>query len=153
MSILQNVHELDVTTAFGKPSDKLVCGRLGGEVECVLLSRHDRQHLTNPSNVNYRANLLALKNAGCDIVLATTACGSLDETYRPGDLVVLDDFIDRTYKREQTYYDASSPDLFARICHMPMYPAFSAHMRSIIIDACQRANVIVFIYFYIFLKF
>lgn len=140
MNILENVHEQDVTTPFGKPSDKLICGRLG-HVECVLLSRHDRQHLTNPSNVNYRANLLALKNAGCDLVLATTACGSLNEAYRPGDLVIIDDFIDRTYKREQTYYDASRPDHFHRICHMPMFPAFCAEMRSILIDACERAKV------------
>lgn len=126
---------------FGSPSDKLICGRLGG-VECVLLSRHDRQHLTNPSNVNYRANLLALKNAGCDCVLATTACGSLDESYRPGDLVVVDDFIDRTYKREQTYYDGTQPQAFHRICHMPMFPAFCAEMRAVIIDACERAKVI-----------
>lgn len=129
-----------MNTPFGKPSDKLVCGRLG-KVDCVLLSRHDRQHLTNPSNVNYRANLLALKEAGCDVILATTACGSLNEDYRPGDLVVLDDFIDRTYKREQTFYDGTQPQIFHRICHMPMFPAFSSEMRSIIMEACERAKV------------
>ena len=143
MSILEDIHELEIETPFGKPSDKLICGKLGGSVECVLLSRHDRQHLTNPSNVNYRANLLAMKKAGCDIILATTACGSLHEDYRPGDLVIIDDFIDRTYKREQTYYDGTQPEHgFAKICHMPMFPGFCAEMRAILIEACERAKVL-----------
>jgi purine nucleoside phosphorylase len=67
---------------------------------------------------------LALKNAGCNVILVTTACGSLNENYKPGDLVILDDFIDRTSKRHQSYYDGTNPTFFNRICHIPMYPAF-----------------------------
>ena len=128
--MLEDSYELEVDTVFGSPSDKLTCGRIAN-VECVLLSRHDKNHLTGPSQVNYRANLLALKNAGCNIIIVTTACGSLNENYKPGDLVILDDFIDRTSKRHQSFYDGTNPTFFNRICHIPMYPAFRFEIFSI----------------------
>lgn len=140
MSLFEDPYELDVTTVFGKPSDKLVCGKIK-DIDCVLLSRHDKNHLTGPSNVNYRANLLALKNVGCNVIVVTTACGSLDERYKPGDLVVLDDFIDRTTKRQQTFYDGTQPEHFNKICHIPMFPAFSPELRSIIVKECESASL------------
>ena len=140
LDILENPVEVEVETVFGKPSDKLVCGKING-VECVIMARHDREHLTNPTNVNYRANVLALKNAGCTVIVATTACGSLNENFKPGDLAILDDFIDRTTKRSQTYYDNSQPESFHRICHIPMYPAFSSELRQILIDECAEQKV------------
>jgi 5'-methylthioadenosine phosphorylase len=133
------VHELDVDTIFGKPSDKLICGKIKN-IDCVLLSRHDRNHTTNPSNVNYRANMLALKNAGCNVILVTTACGSLNENYKPGDLAIIDDFIDRTSKREQTFYDGTRAE-FKRISHMPCYPAFSPQLRKLLVEACERVGI------------
>lgn len=139
VNILQDSYEQEVNTVFGQPSDKLICGKINN-IDCVLLSRHDRNHLTNPSNVNYRANLLALKNVGCNVILVTTACGSLNEHYKPGDLVILDDFIDRTYKRQQTYFDGTQDD-FKRICHIPMYPAFNNELRKILIDVCDKENI------------
>ncbi|CAF0734797.1 unnamed protein product [Brachionus calyciflorus] len=136
VNFLQESHEIEVDTIFGKPSDKILCGKINN-VDCCILSRHDKNHLTGPSNVNYRANLLALKNAGCNILLVTTACGSLNENYKPGDLAILDDFIDRTYKREQSYYDGSKTE-FSKICHIPMYPAFSKEMRNVLVDQCEK---------------
>ena len=62
VNFLKDSFELEVDTLYGKPSDKLICGKLGNNVDCVLLSRHDKNHLTGPSQVNYRANLLALKS-------------------------------------------------------------------------------------------
>jgi len=94
----------------------------------------------NPSNVNYRANLLALKNAGCKVVLATTACGSLNESYEPGDVVILDDLIDRTHKRQQTYFDGTHSD-FQRVCHIPMFPCFSTELRNVIIKVAENCNI------------
>ena len=140
IDILKDAHELDMDTICGKPSDKLTCGKING-VDCVLLSRHDKNHLTGPTQVNYRANLLALKNAGCHIVVVTTACGSLNENYKPGDLVILDDFIDRTTKREQSYYDGKNPAQFNKICHIPMYPAFSPELRKILIEQCESSGI------------
>ena len=140
IEILQDAYELEVETIYGKPSDKLICGKING-VECILLSRHDKNHLTGPTQVNYRANLLALKNAGCNVLIVTTACGSLHEKYKPGDLVILDDFIDRTTKREQTFYDGKHIHAFNKICHIPMYPAFSTELRDILVEQCEKANI------------
>lgn len=88
----------------GAPSDVLVEGKING-VECVLLARHGRKHSIMPSNVNYRANIWALKNVGCTHVVVSTATGSLQENIKPGDIVIIDNFIDRTTKRNQTFYD------------------------------------------------
>lgn len=73
----------------------------------VLLARHGRSHAINPSNVNYRANIHALKVLECTHVIATTATGSLKAEIKPGDIVILDDFIDRTKNRVCTFYDGS----------------------------------------------
>lgn len=83
-----------MTTSFGDPSDVLISGEIGG-IQCILLARHGRKHSIMPSNVNYRANIWALKEAGCTHIIATTATGSLQEHITPGDLVLLDNFIDR----------------------------------------------------------
>jgi 5'-methylthioadenosine phosphorylase len=139
LSEFKDTHELEVDTPFGKPSQHLVCGKLNG-VDCVLLQRHGRDHCTAPSKINYRANLYALKSVGCQAVVVTTACGSLTESYKPGDIVLVDDFIDRTYAREQTYFDHSSDEFFG-VCHVPMYPAFSRELRSILIEASRREGI------------
>ncbi|KAL7878175.1 hypothetical protein SRHO_G00048180 [Serrasalmus rhombeus] len=93
--ILECRTERFVDTPFGKPSDALIMGKIKN-VDCVLLARHGRQHTIMPSNVNYRANIWALKQQGCTHVIVTTACGSLREDIQPGDIVLLDQFIDRT---------------------------------------------------------
>lgn len=82
-------------TPYGEPSDKQVVEGRIGNTTVVLLARHGKDHTVNPSNVNYRANIWALKQIGCHIVLATTACGSLVLGIPPGHLVVLDQYIDR----------------------------------------------------------
>lgn len=87
-----------------------------------------------PSNVNYRANLWALREEGCSHVVVTTACGSLQEEVHPGDCVILDQFIDRTTKRISTFYDGllGSPK---GVCHIPMDTPFCERTREIIIQA------------------
>jgi 5'-methylthioadenosine phosphorylase len=84
-----------------------------------------------PTNVNFRANIWALKEAGCTHILASTCCGSLREEYRPGDLVILDQFIDRTTKRIQTFFDGKvgSPP---GICHLPLEEPFCPRTRKVI---------------------
>jgi 5'-methylthioadenosine phosphorylase len=83
----------------------------------------------------------ALRQAGCDVIVATTACGSLDESYKPGDLVILDDFIDRTHKRPQSFYDGSQPNDFHKICHIPMFPAFSNDLRALLINQAEHLGL------------
>ena len=139
VNIIKDAYEVEVDTIFGKPSDKLICGKINN-IECVILPRHDKSHSTSPSNVNYRANLLALKNAGCHVILATTACGSLCEEYEPGDLVLIDEFIDHTKKRVQTFYDGNGQAPFNKVCHIPIHPCFNSEIRNIISDACNRLN-------------
>ncbi|KAK3554602.1 hypothetical protein QTP70_027882 [Hemibagrus guttatus] len=92
--ILEGRTERYVETPFGKPSDALILGKIR-DVQCVLLARHGRKHTIMPSNVNYRANIWALKEEKCTHILVTTACGSLREDIRPGDIVLIDQFIDR----------------------------------------------------------
>lgn len=92
--ILKNRTEKEVTTPFGAPSDKLILGEISG-VPCVLLARHGRGHKILPHQVNYRANICALKQEGCTQIIISTATGSLREDYKPGDLVILDNFIDK----------------------------------------------------------
>ncbi|KAF4804310.1 hypothetical protein TURU_009164 [Turdus rufiventris] len=93
--ILEGRTEKYVDTPYGKPSDALILGKIKN-VDCVLLARHGRHHTIMPSNVNYRANIWALKEENCSHVLVTTACGSLREEIQPGDLVIIDQFIDRS---------------------------------------------------------
>ncbi|XP_075165325.1 methylthioadenosine phosphorylase [Haematobia irritans] len=133
--ILVNRKETSVTTPFGNPSDVLIEGDIDG-VKCVLLARHGRKHNIMPSNVNYRANIWALKEAGCTHLLVSTACGSLREEIKPGNLVIPNDFIDRTTKRCQTFHDGemSSPQ---GVCHLPMYPAFNERCRNILLQTAK----------------
>ncbi|MCU0681603.1 MAG: S-methyl-5'-thioadenosine phosphorylase [Polyangiaceae bacterium] len=91
-------------TPFGPPSDALSRGRLG-EIEVVFLPRHGRGHRASPTDVNYRANVAALKMAGVTHLVAVSAVGSLREGVAPGDLVAVDQFIDLTKRRASTFFD------------------------------------------------
>ncbi|TMS32632.1 hypothetical protein L596_000449 [Steinernema carpocapsae] len=111
-NFLENVRNVAIDTPYGPPSDELIEGTIGN-VSCVILPRHGRKHQYSPTNVNYRANLWALMKSGVNIIIACTASGSLREEIAPGHFVVLDSFIDRTTKREQTFYDGKSRDILA----------------------------------------
>jgi len=95
MEGLEDVREERVSTPFGDPSDAYIIGRLG-EVELVFLPRHGRGHPYNPSEVNYRANIFGMKTLGVSWIISISAVGSLKEEIPPGDLVMIDQFIDRT---------------------------------------------------------
>ena len=127
-------------TVFGEPESSLQYGKLMG-VDCVLLSRHGHKHNAMPSNINYRANILALKDAGCTHIIATTACGSLKENIKPGEFVILDQFIDRTTKRLSTYYDGTQNG-FKGVSHIPMRHPFSVPLREVLIKACKESKIV-----------
>ena len=108
------VYELDgledaewkaVETPFGAPSDELLTGTLGGQ-RLVFLPRHGRGHKVPPSELNFRANIDALKRAGCGAVISVSAVGSLKETLSPGTFVLVDQFIDRTFARVKSFFSA-----------------------------------------------
>lgn len=101
---LKAVRELRVRTPFGAPSDAIIVGTLEG-VRVAFLSRHGRGHLLNPSGINYRANIYALKSLGVSRVISISAVGSMKESIKPGDILIPDQFIDLTKRRASTYFE------------------------------------------------
>ncbi|KKR49078.1 MAG: Purine nucleoside phosphorylase [Candidatus Magasanikbacteria bacterium GW2011_GWC2_40_17] len=137
LSAFQINEEKKVVTPYGVEPVILKIGILG-ENKLVFLSRHGQEHTIPPSQVNFRANIFALKEVGCDYILATTAAGSLKEDIKRGDLVILDQFIDFTKHRFSTFYEKFEP-------HKPIHTAlaypFSEFLRKKIIIACQKLNL------------
>lgn len=100
---LEGASWVRVKTPWGRPSDEVLVGRLNGTA-MAFLPRHGRGHVQTPSSINYRANIDALKRLGCTDVVAVSAVGSLRADYAPGDFVVVDQFIDRTFAREKSFF-------------------------------------------------
>ena len=134
--ILSNVHEEEVSTPYGKPTSVLKHGMIN-EKEVILISRHGKHHEYSPTEVNYRANLYALKEAGVTRILATTACGSLKEEIGRGHFVVLDQFIDFTKHRINTYADTFENG----IVHTPMAEPFDEILRGLFFSAATQLNL------------
>jgi 5'-methylthioadenosine phosphorylase len=134
--ILKGAREIVVDTPYGEPSSSLMCGRLNG-TEVVMVARHGRKHQYSPSQVNYRANIRALKDQKVTHVLATTACGSLREEIGRGDFVILDQFIDLTRLRKTTFFD--SFDEGAR--HTSMADPFNPELRRVLYDAAKELEL------------
>lgn len=134
--ILSHVHEEEVSTPFGKPTSVLKHGIINMK-DVVMISRHGKHHQYSPTEVNYRANLYALKEAGVTHILATTACGSLKEEIGRGHFVVLDQFIDFTKHRINTYADKFE----AGIVHTPMAAPFDEKLRELFFTAATQMNL------------
>ncbi len=100
---LANPGWVDVATPWGTPSDQILTGSLGG-VAMAFLPRHGRGHVHSPTTVPYRANIDALKRLGVTDVVSVSACGSFREDMAPGDFVIVDQFIDRTFARETSFF-------------------------------------------------
>jgi 5'-methylthioadenosine phosphorylase len=103
MPDLQDVEIKIVDTPFGKPSSPIVIGTLEGQ-RTAFLARHGEGHVLSPSEINYRANIYALKSIGVERIVSVSACGSLREDYEPGDIVVPDQLFDFTKGREKTFF-------------------------------------------------
>jgi 5'-methylthioadenosine phosphorylase len=101
---LIDIEKLDIDTPFGKPSDLITVGRLGG-VGVAFLPRHGKGHRLSPTEVPYRANIYALKSLGVEHIISVSAVGSLKEALKPGDLVIPDQLIDRTRNRVSSFFD------------------------------------------------
>ena len=135
--ILKNAQEIAVDTPYGAPSSALTVGTIEG-ADVVLLARHGRQHTITPTHVNFRANISALKEAGCTHIVATTAVGSLREEIRRGDLVIMDQFIDFTRFRRVTFFDEFEP---GNARHTAMPDPFSSEIREVLIDCAKELGV------------
>jgi len=119
---LENAEQISLETPWGAPSDALIKGQVGN-VTFVFLPRHGKGHRLSPTTVPYRANIDALKRLGCTDILSISACGSLQEQYAPGEFVMVDQFIDRTFAREKSFFG----------------PGMVAHV-SVADPVCQRLS-------------
>jgi len=130
---LEDAQWIAVETPWGAPSDELLTGRIEG-VKFVFLPRHGRGHPIGPSHLNYRANVDALKRAGCTDLVAISAIGSLREELAPGRFVVVDQFIDRIVAREASFF---GPGLVA---HVSMADPVCPRLSEMVADAAQAAG-------------
>ena len=130
---LEDRREEQVETAWGKPSDALVRGRIG-EVELVFLPRHGKGHRITPTEVPYRANIAALKAAGVTDILSISACGSLQEAYAPGQFVAADQFIDRTFARDKTFFGTGM------VAHVSMAHPVCPRLSGLAANAAEAAG-------------
>jgi len=131
--IIKDAKDKEVKTPYGKPTSPLKIGKIKG-IDVVLIARHGREHTIPPTEVNYRANIHALKEEGVTHILATTACGSLKKNIERGDLVILDQFIDFTRLRKLTFYDKFEPN---KPIHTAMADPFDDKLRKILIDTAK----------------
>lgn len=121
---MTDVKRVKAHTPYGAVSDLLILGKINGK-ECVGIPRHGAHHSLMPSLVNYRANIWALKDQGVTHIIALSACGSLREKIEPGHLVFPDQFIDRTTRRAQTFYEGQ------RVAHIGMAEPFCPKLRGL----------------------
>ena len=135
--ILKEARDMNVDTPYGEPSSPLKIGKIN-EIDVVILARHGRAHTVPPTQVNFRANIHALKEQGCTHILATTAVGSLKENIGRGDLVILDQFIDFTRLRKLSFTESFEPH---KPIHAPMAEPFSKELRNLLINTCQELNL------------
>jgi 5'-methylthioadenosine phosphorylase len=135
--ILKDAKDVKVATPYGEPSSALKQGRIAG-VDVVLLARHGRQHTIPPTQVNFRANINALKQQGCTHIIATTAVGSMRQEIGRGDLVILDQFIDFTRLRKLSFTEQFEPH---KPVHTPMAEPFDKGLRKALNDSCKQQGI------------
>ena len=133
--LLKNVQEVAMETPYGKPSDTITVGELGGK--CVaFLPRHGKKHTIRPTDINVRANIFALKRLGVKHILAPSTVGSLREEFHPGEIVFVDQFIDRTTRREQSFYTEN------KVCHISVAEPMCPDLRKTIISVAKDIGFI-----------
>lgn len=131
--LLKNVEEMTVRTPYGPPSDSITVGELNGK-QIAFLPRHSKKHTIRPTDVNSRANIFALKKIGVQRILAPSTVGSLREEIKPGDVVFVDQFIDRTTRREQSFYTRR------QVCHISVAEPMCPELRRSLIEASAEAD-------------
>ncbi len=128
---IENVVEKDIDTPFGRPSDKIITGVING-INCAFLPRHGRGHILNPSEINQRANIYALKSLGAEQIVSFTACGSLKEEIKPKDFVIPEQIFDKTKNRPLTFFEKGI------VVHISMAHPFCNGIRNLIRQtACE----------------
>lgn len=135
-SLLEDVQEIEVDTPYGKPSDKIAIATFEGK-KIAFLPRHGKKHDIPPHKINYRANVYAMKQLGVKWIIGPTASGSLQADVKPGDFVVTDQFVDRTWGRNDTFYDGPE------VVHTSMAQPYCSDLRQTCIEAGKSLGITV----------
>jgi 5'-methylthioadenosine phosphorylase len=131
---LENRRWETIASPFGAPSDQLLFGELDGQT-LVFLPRHGRGHPHSPSTINYRANIDAMKRAGVTDIISLSAVGSLKEEYVPGHFVLIDQFIDRTFAREKTFFGTGC------VAHVGFSHPIATRLQDALQEACAELGL------------
>lgn len=134
--LLDNAKEYKVWTPYGEPSDTVAVGMIDGR-SVAFMPRHGKHHSIAPHKVNYRANLWAFAELGVTRVIGPCACGSLSPEVAPGDFVVVDQFVDRTTGRADTFFEGG------QVCHVSSADPYCPELRQRAIESCQRLGIAV----------
>ncbi|MBI2053730.1 MAG: S-methyl-5'-thioadenosine phosphorylase [Candidatus Staskawiczbacteria bacterium] len=130
----KDAKEIHVETEFGKPSDKITIGTVAGK-KVAFLPRHNKNHEIPPHKVPYRANIQALKQLGVKTIIASSAAGSLQAKIKPGDFVICDQFVDRTKKREDTFFDGP------KVAHIESAFPYCSDLRKLAISRLKKTSL------------
>ncbi len=131
---LEQVVEKRIESPWGEPSAALICGEIAG-LPIVFLPRHDAGHRLSPSDINYRANIDVLKRAGVTDLISLSACGSFREEMPPGTFVLVDQFVDRTHRRESSFFGAGC------VAHVSMAHPVSPRLRIHLAEAAMAEDI------------
>lgn len=134
MDALQNIEEVEVNTPFGSPSDRIIVGTLEG-MRVAFLARHGRTHHLLPTDLPYRANIYALKSLGVEYIISASAVGSLKEDVKPLDMVVPDQFIDRTRSRISTFFGNGI------VAHITFGDPICSKLAKVLTDSISALNL------------
>ncbi|MDQ7005590.1 MAG: S-methyl-5'-thioadenosine phosphorylase [Ghiorsea sp.] len=134
MGGMEVIDTLDIDTPYGQPSDSLTLASIHGQ-EVVFLSRHGNMHQIPPHQINYRANIYAMKLAGVSQIISMSAVGSLREDIAPGDFVIVDQFVDRTRERASTFFDGPV------VAHVSMADPVCSTLAKILQQACEEEAI------------
>ena len=129
--LFSSKRETKMHTPYGEPSDLVTIGEYSG-IKIAFIPRHGRGHRIPPHSINSRANIWALKQLGVKRIIAPSAVGSLQEGYKPGDIVIPDQFIDFSKKRQYTFYDGG------QVCHVSVADPFCPELRNTAIDRMKK---------------
>ena len=133
MDGLTDIEEVEINTPFGKPSDAIIVGTLEGQ-RVAFLPRHGRGHLISPTEVNSQANIYALKSLGVKYIVSVNACGSLQEQYAPGHIVVPDQLFDRTRSRDLSFFGEGL------VVHLSAAEPFSPELSQLVYEGVQETD-------------
>ena len=131
---LEKAEEREMDTPFGKPSAKITLGEYAGR-KIAFLPRHGEKHQYPPHKIPYRANIWAFKELGVERIISPSAAGSLQPRIKPGDFVICDQFIDRTWGREDTFFDGP------KVAHISGAHPYCPELRKLAIECCQGLGI------------